>query len=404
MTFDFFIPPYIIGLLLLSLLACAGVIIARFVPMMKVVRKASQDALLQEEVETFLSSPSGKLPKVSVIVHTFTTEELIIPYLETLMSQDYPDFEVVLVNEGNNEVTADMAERLMKLYPERLYVTFIPPDSHNLSRRKLALTLGIKAAHGDIVVTTASNCLIPSSSWLSLMIYPFIGQKHIDVVLGYAHIRQSDMRGPGKWYREFDDTVTAVQWLGSAVSDNPYRGDGNNLAYKRSVFFEQKGYSRSIHLVNGDDDLFVNDITDGFNTEVMLAPESILAVDWEAAANRIHGDLKERYQFTSSLLPSAPFLRAGLASSMQWLATLSAIAAALLPLPNLFPAAVALFILLALNITETIIYTKAAHRLGASSPRLVLPLFMLWLPLGNLFFRLNHRRHRKKNFTFSHTS
>ncbi|MDE5975531.1 MAG: hypothetical protein K2G69_03175, partial [Muribaculaceae bacterium] len=282
-----------------------------------------------------------------------------------------------------------------------LYITFIPTGSHNLSRRKLALTLGIKAAKGEVVLTTTSNCIIPSSGWLSAMMRPFLENGSLEVVLGYSHMEFNHMTGPAKWYRQFDDVLTACQWLGSAIGGNPYRGDGENLAFKRRLFFEQKGYAGSIHLVNGDDDLFVNEIADDFNTEVMIAPESILSVDWGEASNRMYADLKERYQFTAMMLPFRPFLRAGLGSSMQWLAVGSAVAAALLSLPNLFPTAIGAVILLALFITEMVIYDKTARRLGASSIWGSLPLFLLWHPVGNLFFKLRHRSHRKKNFTFA---
>ncbi|MDE6443438.1 MAG: glycosyltransferase [Muribaculaceae bacterium] len=401
MIFDFNIPVYIWILAGIAVLAAIVALKARFLPMLKIVRTADEQTEDYAHIINPEAEHPAKGPKVSVVVYAYTCEEKLTEYLSTLMSQDYHDFEVVVVNEGNNEVTAGLAERLTSLYPDKLYVTFIPPGSHNLSRRKLALTLGIKAAKGEVVLTTTSNCIIPSSSWLSLMMTPFAENSYTDIVLGVSHIDPSQFSGPAKWYREFDDTLTSMQWIGASLNGRTFRGDGHNLAYRRKLFFEQKGYSKTIHLMHGDDDLFIYDIADDINTEVMLVKESILTVDWGEAANRMHADLKERYQFTSTFLPSLPFLREGLGSSMQWLVTASAVAAALIPLPNLFPASMALVILLAFNITEIVVYEKAAHRLDASTPWVLLPLYMLWRPLGNLIFRLRHRPHRKKNFTFA---
>lgn len=398
MLFDFNIPLEIWLLVALLIAAAVCSIVARFIPMATVAKTADAQADLAEFVSP--QDSTGKFPKLSVVVYNFSQEEMLLEYVATIMQQDYPNFEVILVNEGNNESTAGLSERLSALYGDKIYVTFIPPGSHNLSRRKLAQTLGIKAAKGSFILTTTSNCIIPSSSWLSLMMEPFLEGNVIDVVLGYSHINSSDLKGLGKWYREFDNVITATQWLSAAIRDKAYRGDGNNLAFRKKIFFEQKGYSKSIHLVNGDDDLFVNDITNDFNTQVMLAPETILSVNWEDTGNRMHADLKERYQFTSQLLPFFPFLKAGFASSMQWVVVLALVAAILLPLPNLFPGAIALALVLILFISQIVIYTKTAHRLGVPSPGLAVPFFLLWLPFGNLFFKLRHRKHRKKNFTF----
>lgn len=401
MSFDFRIDLQVWILILATITACIWAFVARFVPMIRIIRKADSQISFAEEDSEEAAMVSGKYPKVSVVVYTYTREEELLGFLQSLMTQNYPNYEVILVNDGSIEVTAELSDSLKSIYPDNLYVTFIPPGSHNLSRRKLALTLGIKAAKGEIILTTASNCIIPSSSWLSDMMKPFLESSVTEVVLGYSHIDYENMYGPGKWYREFDDVLTGCQWLGEAINDNPYRGDGNNLAYRRRIFFEQKGYSKTIHLVNGDDDIFVNEIANDFNTEVVLTPESILTVDWGEASNRIYADLKERYQFTSAMLPFTPFLRSGCASLMQWIATLAAAGAILFGLPNLLPTALAGGFLLLLLIMEMVIYTKAAHRLGANAHWQLLPLFLLWHPLGNMFFRLRHRRHRKKNFTFA---
>lgn len=373
-------------------------ILARFIPFIRTARVAASQT---GEAKLVSFSPDEKVPKASVVVYCFNDEESLGDYLELLMNQDYPDYEVILVNEGSFDVSASLAERLQSKYPTRLYVTFIPPESHNLSRRKLALTVGIKAAHGDVVVTTASNCIIPSQQWLSLMMQPFIGSDRTDVVLGYAHINFDNLHGAGKWYKEFDATLTACQWLGAAINHYPYRGDSFNLAYRRHLFFEQKGYSKTIHLMNGDDDLFINDISNRTNTDVMIAPDAILTFDYGEAGNRILNDLKERYQFTSQMLPKMPFLRAGFGSAMQWAATAFGIVASVVSLPNLIPFIVACGLLAILNIFEIILYRKAARALGSVCLWWALPFFLLWHPIGNFIFKCQRRRQRKKNFTFA---
>lgn len=355
------------------------------------------------EDDTDDPEPEGarQLPSVSVIVYTFTEQEELDSYLDTLLSQDYPDYEVIIVNEGSAETTATLSDQLAKRFGKRVYVTFIPHDAHNLSRRKLAYTVGIKAAKGDVVLTTASNCRIPSSRWLSDMMRPFREDSLCEIVLGFTHIDFRNLHGAGKWYRQMDYTLTSCQWIGSARLSHPYRGDCFNLAYLRSRFFEQKGYSRTIQLVNGDDDIFLRPFMTGDNTEVVISHDSILTSEWGDSANRILSETKARYQFTSEFLPRLPFVRAGIGSFMQWITLIAATGAALLGLPSLTPAIVAGVFIIVLWISQILIYRRAARRLEAVCLWWSLPVFLLWHPIGNLIFRLRHRSQRRKNYTFA---
>lgn len=355
--------------------------------------------------EAFMKADQGisgsYFPKVSIIAYSFTEFEETENYLEMVMSQDYPNFEVILVNEGSADSTGLLTERIGKKYGDRLYITFIPHDAHNLSRRKLAYTVGMKAAKGEIALTTASNCRIPSRRWLSEMMKPFVEDSTIDIVLGYTHVDFRELHGAGKWYRQMDATLTACQWIGSAMLEKPYRGDCFNLAYRRQIFFEQKGYSHTIHLVNGDDDIFLTPIMDGFNTAVAISPASILTTEWDEVANRVLADMKERYQFTSQFLPPLPFIRSGIGSLMQWLTLLSAVAAAIAAWPSYMGTITAIVFLTVFWISETLIYRRTARRLESIGLWWSFPLFLLWLPIGNFIFKSRRRSNRRKNFTFA---
>lgn len=390
-------------LLAITLTAALIALWARFKP----VWDAGSAVRPEHEEE---GEPEGRsFPKASVIVFTSTEEAETSAYLEMAMAQDYPDYEVILVNEGAAKTTAELAERLTAIYPERLYVTFIPNEARSLSRRKLAYTVGIKAAKGDVVVTTASNCRIPSSHWLSDIMRPFTEDDATCVSLGYSHVDFNEMHGAGKWFRQMDATLTACQWIGAAQAGHPYRGDSNNLAFRRQLFFDQKGYSKTMHLMNGDDDIFISQFMDGGNTRVAISSDSILTSEWDSSANRILAELKERYRFTSQFLPKMPFLRAGLASAMQWVSLAAASAAVatgmtmnpFLSFDYIFFPAIALFILLAFWVTEIQIYRRTARKLESVCLWWSLPWFLLWLPVNNLLFSIRHFKLRRKNYTFA---
>ena len=75
-------------------------------------------------------------------------------------------------------------------------------------------------------------------------------------------------------YIRYDSMTIAMQYLGMAIRGIPYMGVGRNLAYRRSVFFRNKGFGTHNHIISGDDDLFVNTNATGENTCVEFRNET----------------------------------------------------------------------------------------------------------------------------------
>lgn len=353
---------------------------------------------VEEEVELHSSASAANLPKVSVVVYAMTDFDLLEGYLEELQSQDYPDFEIIVVCDASAEASATLAEKFEG--EDGLYITFVPPGSHNLSRRKLANTIGIKASSGSIIVTTTANASIPSASWLREIVSPIVGSQWTSVTLGYSSYDFSELKGVSRWYRQFDAVMASSSWLSSAMTAKPWRGDASNMAFSRQLFFDHKGYAKSINLHSGHDDLFVDEIADAGNTKVVLSKGSILTLHWGSAASRVWTDRKERHDFTRRWLPKGPQLRAGWLSLGQWLSLALTAATVALSLPGIIAAAVAVVVLLSLWGTEIYSYRKAAARLEAVRLWWAVPLFILLHPLANALFRLDHYRNRFKNFTW----
>lgn len=345
-------------------------------------------------------SSSGD-PKVSVIVCSQSDEDVLEATLTALSTQDYPNYEVIVVCDGSAEYAAMLTERFGALYPDT-YFTFVQPGSHNVSRRKLAITLGVKAAKGEVIVTTLSNISIPSDQWLSQLVSPFRGEagRHCDVSLGLSKMDFAELRGGGKWFRQFDSLLINALWVGYAMDGHPYRGDGFNLVFRKSVFFEHKGYSRTINLHYGDDDLFINEIANAGNTKVVISPDNILTTLWGSSANRIWGIMKERYAFNVRWLPKAPFFNLGLLCALQWLVPATAVAALLCGGFTLIHTVIpALLVLLFWGI-EIFCYRKVASKFGMVRLWWAVVPFWLWYPVYNFIFSCRHRQDRKKNFTW----
>ena len=343
---------------------------------------------------------SDTLPSVTVVLYSKVDDDRLYETLSRIYEQDYPSFSVVVVCDASFEHTEELADRFGREFPG-IHVTFIPPESHNLSRRKLANTIGVKAAEGEVVVTTVANIEIPSGRWLAGLVSPF-ADKDVEVVLGYSHIDFGEMKSVWRWYRQFDDTLVASRWIGTALDGDPYRGDGYNLAFRRDTFFRNKGYARTINLHYGDDDLFVDEIADGRNARVVIGPDTILRTEWGNSSSRVWSLNKDRYDFTAQWLPRAPFLKAGFVSCTQWLVTLlsaAAVAAGILS-GDFIAAGVGVLPWLALIGVDIAVYRRAAARLESVRLWWAVYPFMMARPVVNFFFRMRHRRNSVKNYTW----
>jgi hypothetical protein len=126
----------------------------------------------------------------------------------------------------------------------------------------MAQFIGIKAAKNEILLFTDADCEPESNKWLEGMTSHFTTETSF--VLGYGGYRKE--RGLLNKYIRYDSMTIAMQYLGMAIRGIPYMGVGRNLAYRRSIFFDNKGFGAHNHLQSGDDDLFVNTNASGSNT------------------------------------------------------------------------------------------------------------------------------------------
>ena len=206
---------------------------------------------------------SQELPPVSVIICAREECENLRRNLKAVLEQDYPQFEVIVINDGNTDESEDYLTLLEEKYPH-LYHSFVPDSSRYISRKKLAATLGVKASKYDWLVFTEANCCPQSNQWLRLLARNFTSRTQ--VVLGYSGYE----RGKGWLHKRvaFDNLFTSMRYLGFALAGSPYMGIGRNLAYRKELFYEHKGFSAHLNLQRGDDDLFVNHVVTAENTRV----------------------------------------------------------------------------------------------------------------------------------------
>jgi poly-beta-1,6-N-acetyl-D-glucosamine synthase len=147
-----------------------------------------------------------------------------------------------------------------------LRFTTIKEDEKFRHSKKLALTVGIKSAKHDWVLLTDADCKAVSKDWIATMASNFLSPN--DVVLGYGGYMPT--KGLLNRIIRFDAFFIAVQYLGFALMGKPYMGVGRNLAYRKELFFQNKGFASHNFLRSGDDDLFVQQIAQKGNTAIEI--------------------------------------------------------------------------------------------------------------------------------------
>ncbi len=360
---------------------------------------ASVSSQVKKDNETPLPEVTEPYPSVSVIVYSEDDAEKLETLLPQILNQDYSArFEVIVVNDGGMSSTKDVIARLERQYPN-LYMTFTPLESRSLSRKKLAITLGIKAARYEVVVLTTGNCYISSKEWLKTMCRHFIDGK--EVVIGYAApLYPEDAPHRFKRLHAFDQIRTAIEYLSWAIAGRPYRGNCYNLAYRRSIFFKNKGFSRTLHLKYGDDDLFINEVATKSNTAIELSTASIVEIQ-EQYPRSAHKNAKLRYDYTAKSLLTGARRFFGSCSLAWWALIGCSVAVSIIGYPSLIPLIASCVICLCTAIIIMIAWRRTSVALGSRRLLFTVPWFMTFEPLYNFYYRIKGYFRRGSNLTWN---
>ena len=258
----------------------------------------------------FVYSIAENLPErnfpVSVIISARNEYDNLMNNLPLILEQNYPDFEVIVVNDCSTDSSASFLLELKEKYNHLKVVTVLGNEKYRTGK-KFALTLGIKAAKNEHLLFTDADCVAASANWISRMVANF--DENVSIVLGYSPYNKAK-----KFINpiiRFETIRTAINYFSAAINGNAYMGVGRNLAYTKSLFFDNKGFATHMHIQSGDDDIFVNQNATFVNTAVEMHPESYMYTvakstlgEWFAQKKRHFGAgkfYKGKHRFVLSL-------------------------------------------------------------------------------------------------------
>jgi cellulose synthase/poly-beta-1,6-N-acetylglucosamine synthase-like glycosyltransferase len=225
---------------------------------------------------------------VSVIICARNEADNLRKFLPSVLGQDYPSFEVIVVNDCSEDATDDLLGEMIVKYPN-LRISSINKDPKFTHSKKFAQFIGIKAAENELLLFTDADCMPDSPQWIRRMVSGFTDST--DFVLGYGGFMRE--KGILNSYIRYDTLFIAMQYLGMAMRGVPYMGVGRNLAWRKSVFFINKGFGAHNHIASGDDDLFVNANATDATTRVEFNPE---AHTRSVAASSVESWIKQKHR------------------------------------------------------------------------------------------------------------
>lgn len=231
------------------------------------------------DAETLKSDPGINPVPLSVIICVRNNEQNLHENLPAILEQDYPDFEVVVVNDRSEDDTKWVLRDMEAAYP-RLKVVEIAEHVLSQQGKKFGVAMGIKAATHDHLVFTEIDCIPATDQWLAHLSAGFSGGN--EIVLGYVPLKRK--KGVQSALIRFEHFYRSINFLSFALNKNPYMGLGQNMAYSKELFFRGKGFASHIHLSSGYDDLMVNQHATRNNTAIAIHKEAHV---WKPMPNSV---------------------------------------------------------------------------------------------------------------------
>lgn len=325
---------------------------------------------------------------ISVIICAKNEAENLRNFLPLILEQNYPDFEVVVINDASTDDTLEVIEDFQKI-DGRVQIVNVQNNEAFWANKKYALTLGIKKAKNKHLLLTDADCAPQSKNWIQSMAGHFSQEKSI--ILGYGGYFKHKNSLLNKLIR-FETLLTAIQYYSYARMGSPYMGVGRNLAYTSDEFYARKGFASHLHLRSGDDDLFINEAATSTNTAISFDNESITRSvpkktfkEWFQQKRRhtsIAGHYKTQHKLLLGLFYSARLI--------FWFLL------CVLLILQIYPVIVFSTLGLIL-ITEFVVYYKSARKLGETDVVWLFPFLEVFLIfsqlsifIANLFSKPKH--------------
>ena len=325
---------------------------------------------------------STAMEPVSVIVCARDSYEYLLDLIPAVLSQDYPDFELVIVNDCSQDQTEEYLKELARNNP-KINLVNLTQNLNFFQGKKFPLSMGIKSAKHDLLLLTDADCVPTTDQWIKEMVSAYRNNTEIVVAYGPYFERKGLLN---KLIR-FDTLYIAMQYLSLSLAKKTYMGVGRNLSYRKSTFMKNKGFTSHYNIPSGDDDLFISQVANKRNTRVYI--DAVNRVESEPKRSWGTWIRQKRRHYSTGIKYKSNINRILgllLGSRLIYYPTLVSLfilpAAFEISLGKIYYFVVIGFFALLHYITQVIIYHKSAKQLGEKH------LGLAFTPIYDCFFMI----------------
>ena len=345
-------------------------------------------------------------PSVSIVLFAHDNARDLEQHLPAILEQDYPaGFEVIVVQGKSEDDTEDVLKKLKNEH-KNLYTTFVPDSARYMSRPKLAITLGVKAAHNEWMLLTEPNYHPASDQWLLTMARNCHDDK--DIVIGYSNFNDEATH-----YQRFERLLCQRYILREAQRRTAYRSEPGNLMFRKSTFINGRSFDGNLKYIRGEYDFIVNKFATRSNTTTETHPLSWMIEDAPTKKqwNNHHLFYMEtRQHLKRSFAHALPFKVDQIALHLNMLLIISALIFSITSLvldadpssffvhPSFIITASAILALVISTILRTVIARKAMKAFGEDIPASKVVPFEWSIVWRLIYYKLKHHMADKYDF------
>jgi biofilm PGA synthesis N-glycosyltransferase PgaC len=189
---------------------------------------------VRKEKKDYLQETEGvDLPKVSIMIAAYNEEKYIWLALKSIQALDYPNFEVVVVNDGSTDNTLKILEEFSKEYPIRII------SKKQNQGKAIAINDAMKCVEGEIILFTDADAELQSDvlQWL----IPHFKSTRVAAVAGNPRIKNTDnflCRMQALEYTTIISTIRRSQRVWGRIMTF----SGVLFALRKSAFYDVGGF------------------------------------------------------------------------------------------------------------------------------------------------------------------
>lgn len=125
---------------------------------------------------------------VSVICLCYNHEKFVIESLESVLQQDYPFIELIIVDDGSSDHSVAVIKNWLRNHPQIPFIV----NSHNIGNTK-SFNKALLVAKGDYIIDLAADdVLLPNCIRLQLKKFQESSYKNLGIVYGNAEVITED--------------------------------------------------------------------------------------------------------------------------------------------------------------------------------------------------------------------